>query len=146
MLTVHPEYDLVTKTWFVPNLEYEAPTLAALQRQMGPQARIQDYYPLGLGIAARARHTENEVRLGRAVAPAARTPPRQHSYPAQRAHKHDHDAILDLWAAGHNSREIAEKLGGGLSSTVVGATVCRLRQLGDPRAIHRRTPQKEHHP
>ena len=116
MITVHPEFDPSTQTWFVPDLEYEAPTLRALLAQMGGQVRIRDYYPGGLGAAIVVRHMENGARIFKAAAlderqltralesPTARPRP-QTKAPKARGksggnHKHDHDRVMDLWAEG----------------------------------------------
>lgn len=45
--TVHPEYDTSTARWFVPGMRIQACCLADLQRSLGPQVKIEGYYPNG---------------------------------------------------------------------------------------------------
>jgi hypothetical protein len=44
MVTLHPAFDPITKTWFVD--QYEAPTLRQLQEQIG-KVKFRDHYPNG---------------------------------------------------------------------------------------------------
>jgi hypothetical protein len=71
-ITVHPEFDPVTMSWFWD--EYEAPTLRELQALLGPQVVIADYYPRGvdrrikevfLTIEERLAHLSKLKRTGR---------------------------------------------------------------------------------
>ncbi len=45
MLTVTPEFDTITQTWFLD--EFEASTLRELQKQVGSDVRFLGYYPIG---------------------------------------------------------------------------------------------------
>ncbi len=45
----HPEYDPETKSWFLPGTRFEAKTLSALQRRVGPKKRFAGYVPMTTG-------------------------------------------------------------------------------------------------
>lgn len=71
MITIQPQYDVATRSWFAPGLEFEAPTLRELQRQMGEGVRLEGYYPCGFGETLRVTWLENEARRRRAKVKAA---------------------------------------------------------------------------
>lgn len=48
MITVHPTFDPITKTFFLTKPKAEAPTIAGLLRKLGEGYAIQDYYPNGV--------------------------------------------------------------------------------------------------
>jgi hypothetical protein len=148
MITVHPEFDPATQTWFAPGLEFEAPTLRALQREMGPQVTFPDYYPQGLGAAIALRHSWGEEKVGRVKRTMALEPMNRRRKPAVKAEKsppaarptrrkHDRDQLLDLWASGLTGAQIAERMGGGLTKAVAVSIVMIARRAGDPRAVRR---------
>lgn len=154
MITVHPEYDPLTLTWFVPDLEHEATTLRELQDLLGPQAVIADYYPGGLGHAVHVRRCRDEEKRRSLAASPHNAPPirarsarplstriadgdRRRSNGGRHRPKHDHDLILDLWQQGMLPRDIAARCGGGLTEAVARSTVMVARQKGDLRAVRR---------
>lgn len=53
------------------------------------------------------------------------------------ARKYDHDAVLDLWAAGFSSLQIGQRLGMPHETTAQ-VIVLRAGRRGDPRASRRR--------
>jgi hypothetical protein len=58
---------------------------------------------------------------------------------ARRRRTSDHDLILDLWAAGRTSVEIAPLVNAAFAPEYVSVVVARARRNGDPRAVaHRR--------
>jgi hypothetical protein len=50
---VHPEFDIETRTWFVPGYKQEAATIAVLLEKLSKathkQVFAKDYYPAGSG-------------------------------------------------------------------------------------------------
>lgn len=52
----HPEYDPLTRTWFLPGTYREALTLRALQCLVGPGTRFAGYVPLAAGRAQLVEH------------------------------------------------------------------------------------------
>lgn len=157
MITIHPAFDPSTKTWFWN--EFEAKTLHALKGMIGPQTKIKDYYPDGFNdtIAFKFIKSEEKRTAVRIVPPSVAlasgnftkntTRKRQPSYlkvendlrhqNGGRHKRHNHDLILDLWALGMSTEDIAVKCGNGLTSNVARSTVMMARQKGDPRAVRR---------
>lgn len=152
MISIHPEFDITTGTWFWN--EFEAPTIRALKRLVGPQVKIMDYYPSGFGTVIAMKMMDNEKKR----AAIRVTPPTMansgsgfHQLPSKRVatnsdrclsngrsfFKHDHNKILDLWYAGIQSKEIARQCGGGLTADVARSTVMLARRKGDYRAVRR---------
>jgi hypothetical protein len=43
VVIVYPEYDVATRTWFLPGTRHEAETLRALQRLVGSRVRFAGY-------------------------------------------------------------------------------------------------------
>lgn len=151
-MLVHPEYDVTTRTWFVPDLEFEAPTLAALARLLGPQVVVHDYYPLGLGPQVAATHIERAVRLLPPDVPPPVLRPRLENRrrarsspscsalrppPHQRESRYDLNQILDMWSAGQTRAQIMTVVEGGISRSYLQLLVSRARAAGDPRAVRR---------
>lgn len=153
MITLHPAFDIETAMWFVEDRDLVAPSLALLKQALGPNIKFKDYYPNGFRSPAWPK--TNGIIKGRlpvtTVAPTfARPTPEQSTEqtteqitkpkPVKRSETtfkrhYDHDAILDLWAAGHTGREIAEKL--GLHSTTTAATIVATYRNTDLRAKRR---------
>ena len=78
----------------------------------------------------RATAQRNGLKLGRDKAPGGR--PR----------KYDHDAVLDLWAAGQTEGTIFRRVGMP-TSRCVGNIVKKARRDGDARAVRRRRPHSQ---
>ncbi len=158
MLTVHPEYDVDTRTWFVPDMEFEAPTLAQLARLLGSQVTVRDYYPRGLGPQIAVTHIERETRRSQTDAPPPVMRPhlenrrqkpvarqvkqkpaaRQVKHPGERRpgeSRYNRDQILDLWAAGLTDRQIKGSVAGGISRSHLHSLIKQAREAGDPRAV-----------
>ena len=134
MLSVHPEFDVSTNTWFWN--EFEAPTLRQLKKLVGSGTRINDYYPDGFDGAIIMRFVANEKKKEAIrVAPPSVSNLGYTTRPHFR--KHDKDKILDLWKEGKSAIEIAALCGGGLSESVARSTVMVARKKGDPRAVRR---------
>lgn len=107
MLTIHPQYDATTRSWFAPGLEFEAPTLRELQRQMGDGVQFKGYYPRGFGDTVRVTWLENEAKLRRAVAKAAPSVVTRlvrvalPEYPINKPWSAEDDKILEkMWGTG----------------------------------------------
>jgi hypothetical protein len=166
MIEFHPEYDCETRTWFVPDQEYEAPTLAALQLLLGPQAVIKDYYPLGMGLCAAVKFMENVTKAASSYSLSKLRPkildvtggylhgpkPRSPRPPRPKVEgKYNTERILDMWAAGMTAAEIRADDTGGVSKTYLRVIVHRARAKGDPRAVRRnrgydaKTTKGDHH-
>lgn len=151
-IVVHPEFDPTTATWFWD--EYEAPTLRELQRLLGPQVTIADWYPGGMDIVIKnirltreqvIWHCAREVRLNKRDAgtmPKMRRQDRQTPNPAWRtaprpqARKYDYDQVVRLRASGLKFREVARAyVGEPRPSVATCEQICRrAHQLGDHRA------------
>ena len=137
--TVHPEFDTGTRTWFVRGQEFEAPTLALLQEQLGPQVVIRDYYPLSRPIAAaflervlpptlQPLEVLRPMRMG-TVSAAAR-PPRLGRMRADGKPKIriDRALLAQLWNEGLPKDDIAARL--GTTRMSLDATVRVMRKRG----------------
>jgi hypothetical protein len=63
---VHPEFDIETRTWFVPGYKPEAPTIAALLEKLSKTAHkrvyAKDYYPVGSGGMPNPANKKGTVR------------------------------------------------------------------------------------
>lgn len=157
MLSIHPEFDVKTNTWFWN--EFEAPTLRQLKKLVGSGVRIMDYYPDSFGVVIAMQFIENEKKkeavrvMPPSVANLCNTRPlsvRKRETSINDKHRfnggnnkrltHDHDKILDLWAKGVQTKEIARQCP-GLSEAVARSIVMLARRKGDPRAT-RRMPEK----
>lgn len=147
-MVVHPDYCLIAGTWRWE--EYEAPTLAALQRLLGPGVTIKDYYPDGLGGELGRLFVEKTKRQGYVLPPlpaplvqikAGKPKPAVDGRRTNgcRVRKHDHDKILDLWAAGMHVEDITARLCAvtPIKRASVYMIISRARQAGDPRAASR---------
>ena len=132
----------------------QAASLRDLAIKLGPDYVIEGYYPNGFRAppwpAGGAVHVPRIV-LSRGPAPTLffknrqnrpRQPETLNAVPVQSVpesekrssnHKYDHNAVLDLWAAGLKSPEIGGRL--GLRSRHTAAQiVAKARRRGDPRA------------
>lgn len=138
-MLVHPEFDPATRTWFVPDLEFEAPSLAQLQVQMGSRVKIRDYYPLSRPIAAafleralpptlQPMDVLRQIEVGRGE-PRSRNPgngaKRADGCPKIRI---DRPLLKQLWNEGYPKGEIAARL--GTTEMSVCATVRAMRNSG----------------
>ena len=117
MFTVHPAFDIKTKTWFVD--QFEASTLKALKAILPPRTKIEGYHPHGY-TAVRTMSTEQRTYMPvkssfhmqskssppTPIKPAISDKP-QPSPPSPITQ----DAILDDWAAGMSGQAIADKYG-----------------------------------
>lgn len=138
-LTVHPEFDPRTCTWFVSGQEFEAPTLALLQEQLGPQVIIRDYYPLSRPIAAaflervlpptlQPLEVLRPIRMGTI---SAETRPsclgRMRADGKPKVHI-DRALLAQLWREGLPKNDIAARL--GTTRLSLDATVRAMRKRG----------------
>lgn len=157
MIEVHPAYDPETRTWFVSDNEFEAPSLTALAALLGPQVVIRDYYPLSRPIAAafleralpptlRPMDVLRQVKVGRGGEP------RQCSLGngARRADgkpkiRIDRDALKRLWNEGTSKAEIAARLGTTEMSVTAVVGVMRRRGLWLKRRKSNFKPRGDHH-
>lgn len=152
-MRVHPKFD--PETWFVPDLEFEAPTLAALQRLLGPQVRLTGYYPRGLGAALAAKFIKRAYvllpadtpppalqprvvspRVGRPPKPPTEPPPNQPVEPAPRkkwnrapgATRVDLDKFISACSGGAKCPELQERF--SISRSYVRTLQARARAAG----------------
>lgn len=157
-MIVHPVFCPDTRMWHWD--EFRAPSLAALQRQLGPQVTIKDYYPLTRPIAAAFLERVlpptlqpftvlRQVRAGagKPVKPRAsvdRGTARADDKPKIRI---DREIVKSMWNAGHSLAEIAERTGSTTQS--ISATVVAMRREGHcvPRRPrhHQFTKKETHH-
>lgn len=161
MITAHPTYYPDTCAWHWD--EFRAPSLAALQKKLGDQVVIRDYYPMPLSEklaevfvrnAALVSHPHQEPWTSMRPAASSRpTTPRQpggrrrpyhtpENLPNGR-HRLDRDLLQRLWNEGMSSIAIAGRL--DTTSASIRTTIRLMRDAG----IHmeRRLPQRrrDHH-
>jgi hypothetical protein len=145
MTTVHPAFDVKTKTWFAGDVE--AASIRELKRLLPRRTKITGYWPNGFtakratGLPTRllVRETFSPIRM--AASSPAPTPKPKRIYTALQKTNHkvyDHDLILSLWIEGLSGPEIGRKLGLPCSTTA-GGIVAAHRIAGDPRALSRST-------
>ena len=112
-MKLHPEFDVETETWFVPDTPHEAKTLCELQAIVGKRTRLIGYYPSGFGLIQQEGFAvfSKYVKM-RPPNPAqwrehgkVRLPP---SAPKPKP-KLDVEGIIDDWAAGISIHDIASK-------------------------------------
>jgi hypothetical protein len=143
MATVHPAFDVKTKTWFAGDVE--ASSIRELKRLLPRRTKITGYFPQGYratranGLPTRllVRETFSPIRM--AASSPVPTPKRIYTALQKTNHKvYDHDLILSLWVEGLSGPEIGRKLGLPCSTTA-GGIVAAHRIAGDPRALSRST-------
>lgn len=164
MIVVHPEFCPEEGRWCVGD-GYEARSLRQLAALLGPDYRIDGYWPDGLPLAEQRRLCERDelgslsseakatmLRLSPLLGyeptrnPSVRTcdgsvRERDPSTPGQKP-KYDRELILSLWALGLPTRVIAERVGmrdGKIVSVWMNHE--RSREHPDPRALPRRQRQ-----
>lgn len=144
MIEVHPTYYPDTREWHWD--EFQAPSLAALQRKLGDQVVIRDYYPLSRPIAAAFLERAlpltlqpctvlRQVRAGAGAGErkvALRRGPRV-GQGAKRTDgrpkiRIDRELLTRLWNEGYSLEEIAERIGSTRDS--VSATIVDMRKKG----------------
>lgn len=156
---VHPAFDPVAGVWFVDVPELEAKSLALLKTKLGAGFKITGYYPKGFTVIrpgapdySRRLFLPSSVQMPQFVLPrpkrpevlvARREPVRDQtkkSGPPKGVNtKYDHEAILDMWAAGMTGRQIQERLG-LKNPTTAGVIVAdhRNNHPDDPRSAYRK--------
>ena len=138
MPTVHPAFDLKTKTWFVG--QHEATSIRELKRLLPRRTKIVGYYPQGFTF--NRPHSDQPTRaiMKESFSPINIQKPKRVYTTLQKTKpkKYDHDSVLALWVEGLSGPEIGARLGLPCSTTA-GGIVARCREQGDPRALSRST-------
>lgn len=153
---MQPEFDIEHKEWFVKvngNIVV-AKTLRELSKQLGPNCKIEDYYPNGWrgkieypaesvrkAVPITIRDWRQNVKTAKPVKEKQKPrfrPPRKKMLndSSIRARTYDHEAIMDMWASGMTGPQIGDKLG-MRNWTYVASVVTKYRKHGDIRAESR---------
>lgn len=149
-LRIHPSFDLRTSTWFIDGIA-EAPTIAALVEKLRSRfgnIEVEGYYPAGTRYELPTelrRNLNNEQRIAdRAAHELARASVRREKPRARitaagagvgAKRQFDRERIIQLWAAGKLTREIAAEV--GCMPVTIDAALREARANNDPRAARR---------
>jgi len=137
-MRARPEYNLEKGMWSVPHRAAQAATLRELKTKL-PGVEFIDYYPDGNtpptdwgpmvdNVLPPARPVINRPRSLHPMRPKRKNGPER---------KLDWNKILDLWAAGKNTTQIADIIGGTNAKAIAGIIYTSRERDGDPRAAKR---------
>ena len=144
MTTLHPAFDLKTRTWFLTEPKAEAATLSALIKLLPAGAKFEGYWPQGFQATRPKDTTQRRVYLPTKssfhIQPSTRKAPTQPKLkpPKPESTRHAYNApdinlVLDDWVLGLTGEAIAEKY--NIPETrQVARIIVKARKAGDPRA------------
>lgn len=150
MTLIEPTFDPATRTWFT-DCGAEARTISALLVALPPGTRVRDYHPCGYVAVRECASPErgrDQPRLRPSIvdlawrtrAPVAQVAPRRRVSAGGKNRKYDHDAVLNLWAAGRSVPSIAAAL--SMERPAICSVVQYARGKGDARAMKADDPRR----